>query len=426
MLQFITASEHSLNQLERRCQRACVCFSDQPLPPGSDPTSARVGFEVDPASGQARLLVDRGVRYEGPDAQIARWLAQGELRFEDFSLLCQWVRATLGATYDQPAAPGSPDPPRATYLDQQRLLEALGQRVRGQDAALEVLAGQLCRHLARVHPRRPAVLFAVGPTGVGKTLAATVLPAALEQLGCEPAWGLVRLDMTEYQERHRVSQLLGAPQGYVGHGEGSQLVDALVADPRQIVLFDEIEKAHPAILRALMNAMDAGRLSTAERTAAGRELDCSRCVFIFTSNVDAEAILQDLEPLPGDRAAEDEVCRRRLREAKVAPEIVGRISRFLVFRPLTDAIRREVTELAVVEVAQEYGLQVERVAPGAVVAVLDLCPTASYGARTDRYLVDDLLGPALAAAAQRDTDRPVEVALDSQGALVVRASMSAP
>ena len=110
-------------------------------------------------------------------------------------------------------------------------------------------------------------MFAVGPSGVGKTRAAEALAQALNGLlEAGAGYQFLRLDMAEYQESHRVSQLLGAPQGYVGHGEGSQLLDTLAANPRTIVLFDEIEKAHPSILRVLMNAMDAGRLSSSSRT----------------------------------------------------------------------------------------------------------------------------------------------------------------
>src|SRR5205807_2293117 len=104
------------------------------------------------------------------------------------------------------------------------------------------------------------VVFAVGPSGVGKTRTAEAMAQVLREVDEDnEAYQFLRLDMTEYQEAHRVSQLIGAPQGYIGHGEGSQLIDALRANRRTIVLFDEIEKAHPAILRVLMNAMDAGR-----------------------------------------------------------------------------------------------------------------------------------------------------------------------
>jgi ATP-dependent Clp protease ATP-binding subunit ClpC len=259
---------------------------------------------------------------------------------------------------------------------------------------------------------RPAVVFAVGPTGVGKTRAAEVLPSVLQGLGCgDSGYQFLRLDMSEYQESYRVSQLIGAPQGYIGHGEGSQLLDALCANPRTIVLFDEIEKAHPSIVRVLMNAMDAGRLSTAARSHGGRQVDCRHSIFIFTSNLDSREILGELEARRafGDRSVEDEVCRRRLAAGGIPPEIVGRIGRFLVFRPLSSAIRAEIVALAVAEVAQEYGLDVAHVAPGVVAHLMQKTRSQNFGVRPERYLIDEELGEAFVDASQRDCTRPVEV-----------------
>ena len=133
------------------------------------------------------------------------------------------------------------------------------------------------------------------------------------------------LTMNEYQEAHRVSKLLGAPQGYIGHGEGSQLLDTLRANPRTIILFDEIEKAHSAILRVLMNAMDAGRISGTSQSSVGREVDCCKAIFLFTSNLNANDLLEEIQIRQafGNRPIEDEICRRRLHASGIAPEIVG-------------------------------------------------------------------------------------------------------
>jgi len=302
---------------------------------------------------------------------------------------------------------------RPLYLDEGRLFEQLRGRVLGQDDALKTLAAVMVRHCARRRPARPAVAFAVGPSGVGKTRTAECLALAIRELDTsDRGYQFLRLDMTEYQESHRVSQLLGAPQGYVGHGEGSQLVDALRANPRTIVLFDEIEKSHPAILRVLMNAMDAGRLSTASRSSSGRDIDCRHAVFVFTSNLDAKEILDELDSRQafGDRAVEDEVCRRRLHAGGVAPEIVGRIGRFLVYRPLSPETRAEIMALAVAEVAEEYGLQVAYVQPEVIVDLMEKSRSRSFGVRPERFLIDDILGGAFAKAAQEQVPNPVDVA----------------
>jgi hypothetical protein len=290
------------------------------------------------------------------------------------------------------------DPDGDRYLDPTALYQTLSTAVRGQDEALRTLSQRATLHVARKAPRRPATVFAVGPTGVGKTKTAEELAGALSRVG----YGYCRLDMAEYQERHRVSQLLGAPQGYLGYGDGSQLVDALLAHPRTVVLFDEIEKAHPEVLRALMNAMDAGRLSTAAPAADnGREIDCRRAIFIFTSNLDATGIQRDLETRQGfgDPLVVNEVCRSRLRAAGIAPELIGRISEFLVFRPLTVETRAEIMALVIAAVAQDYGLAVEHIEPAVIASLLGRAESGSLGVRPDEYLVDSLLGPAFAQSA---------------------------
>ncbi len=430
MLQFIHGNAGEWADLERRAIGACICFQGQDLPPGAEPRQARVGFEVKASSGEAWLYVDAGGTYRGAHEEVGRWITDGQRRFGDFDALMRWVCRELGAAFEQSTvcAPAT-DPGQVTdldavetatgqttaglYLDEDALADALSRRVRGQPEALRTMAALASRHLARRRPRRPAVMFAVGPTGVGKTLSAESLPLAMRQVAeRDTGHGFVRLDMSEYQEAHRVSQLLGAPQGYVGYDDGSQLLDALSANPRQVVLFDEIEKAHPAILRALMNAMDAGRLSSAARAEGGsREVDCRQALFIFTSNIDADGILGDLDDQETrrDRARRDEVCRRRLGAAGLAPEIVGRIGRFMVFWPLSPEARAEVAVLAVVEVGEEYGLQVAHVEPEIINRVLAHGADVSFGARVDRYTVDDLLGPALARAAAAGMSGEVQV-----------------
>ncbi len=207
--------------------------------------------------------------------------------------------------------------------------------------------------------------------------------------------------MSEYSEPHRVSQLLGAPQGYVGHGNGSQLLDALRANPRTIVLFDEIEKAHPVILRTLMNGMDAGRLSSAAGFSSGHEVDCRKAVFFFSSNIEAGPLLAEVEARASDDpAVESEICRRRLKAAGMAPEIVGRIGHFLVYRPLLAETQAAIMAISIGEVAKEYGLTVQEIAPNVIIELMGRLRTTDLGARPSRYLIDDMLGSELAKAAR--------------------------
>jgi hypothetical protein len=427
MKRFLNQNNAAFSDLEQRAQNACVRFQNVELPPGCTPAQADLGFEVDAGTGTAKLLVARGVQYQGEDSLISEWFSTGRIEFPTFTELVSWLQDPIGTAFNQAKAnvtlpetvpradsstpitdmasveAGIPDPNKPLYLDEDTLAAKLKGCVLGQDDAVDSLAAIMVRHLARKTPSRPAVAFAVGPTGVGKTRSAEVLAKTLREFDDQcTGYQYLRLDMSEYQEAHRVSQLLGAPQGYLGHGDGSQLIDALRANPRTIVLFDEIEKAHPAILRTLMNAMDAGRISSASGAKGGHEIDCRYAVFMFTSNLDAKAILDELDSRNafGNRSVEDEVCRRRLNAAGLAPEIIGRISRFLVYRPLEPKTRAEIITLAIAEVGGEYGVDVGYVEPTVVIEIMKQVRSTSFGIRPEKYLIDDLLGPALTEAAK--------------------------
>jgi ATP-dependent Clp protease ATP-binding subunit ClpB len=437
MRQFLTNNDVAFHELEVRAKRSCVRFLNQEMPPGCFPSHADVGFEILSNPQAAKLFVEKGIRYNGPDQTILEWLRSGVLQFPDFDALRVWILGPLSQAFTGQLASGDTitkrpvkigtateitdmnavcegiqNIQRPLYMDETVLFERLHQRILGQDDALRGLATVVVHHLARRQPARPAVLFALGPSGVGKTRTAEVICQVLREFDDSNAdYQFLRLDMTEYQEAHRVSQLIGSPQGYIGHGDGSQLIDALRANPRTIVLFDEIEKAHPAILRVLMNTMDAGRLSTASCTSAGREIDCRQAIFIFTSNLDSKEILNELESRSafGNRVVEDEVCRRRVHALGIAPEIVGRIGRFLVFRPLSPETQAEIAALAIAEVGEEYGLKVIYVEPSVIVDMMQKACSATFGARPERFLIDDLLGSTFAKAAEQDASIPVKV-----------------
>lgn len=433
MRQFINGSDDAFADLERRARTSCVTFQNQPMPPGANPGNARVGFEVSSRDQSATLFVDRGIRYSGGHTSVQRWLQAGELRCPSFRDLKAWIRNELGPCYggsvsghpqaelQQASIAAAPADltdlgvirdeleglTRQIFLDEDLLFSELQTHVRGQDPALLTLSRRVCRHIARAQPARPATLFATGPTGCGKTKTAEVLPAVLRSLsGDKASYGYLRLDMSEYKERHRVSQLLGAPQGYIGYGDGARLIDTLVANPMTIVLFDEIEKAHPDVFQTLMNAMDAGRLSSPTRT-----VDCRKAIFLFTSNVVSADILRDLEQSGGfeQQSTVDEVCRRNLRAAGIVPELLGRINAFLVYRSLSSEARAEIAAQAIFRVAAEYGVNVARIEPEVVLAILKQSQSENYGARPDEYLVDDLLGSVFSEAAADNVSASVRV-----------------
>lgn len=422
MRQFLTDSSQAFHDLEQRAGANCVVFANQEMPPGTSPAKLRIGFEIDPEDGSTVLLVDEGAIYSGESREIRDWLNQGEKRFANFSELRDWLSRVVKPTFYQ-NSPTSLDrvsavnvenltdlsqisesvnnSPQVSNIDSKQLFDKLSSQIRGQDTAIRRLSKKISQHLARRFPRRPATIFALGPTGVGKTQTAECLPMALRELDVSYSdFHYLRLDMSEYQEKHRVSQLLGAPQGYLGYGDGSQLIDTLALHPRSIVLFDEIEKAHPDILKTLMNAMDAGRLSSAATTNNGREIDCRSAVFFFTSNIEITEILAELKTRQAfdNVFLIDEICRKHLKKAGIKPELVGRIGCFLVYQELSGKARTEIVALSIVRVASEYGLNIVYITPETLMAVLGKCGTANFGARPDEYLIDELLGEKFAEA----------------------------
>lgn len=436
MKNFIHGNNAQFADLKCRATGACVRFPNTELPPGCSPGRGMVGFEVDASNGFASLLVQRGIRYSGQSREIAEWLRHGEMVFPDFETLRRWVSTTLAEAFGpaaaevavqscsevrlQPNQLTNLDAVRSAmtetngphYISEEAVAAKLTSQIRGQDGALRELSRRVSRHWARRSPRRPLTLLAIGPTGVGKTKTAETLPIVLRELDPNGnAYAYLRLDLSEYREAHRVSQLLGAPQGYIGHGEGAQLIDSLAANPRTLVLFDEVEKAHPDVLKVLMNTIDCGRISSPTRRGNAREVDCRQAIFYFTSNLDSEAIVAELETRDGFEKPEiiDQVCRGRLRAAGVAPELVGRLNSFLVFRPLAPETKAEIVTLSIVRVAEEYGVHIGRVSPELVVTLLGLCKSDGFGARPLEFLIDDKIGGAFAQAAATKTQGPLEV-----------------
>jgi ATP-dependent Clp protease ATP-binding subunit ClpB len=208
-----------------------------------------------------------------------------------------------------------------------RLEETLHKRVIGQDEAVTLVTEAILRARSGIKdPRRPVGSFLfLGPTGVGKT----ELAKALAETLFDTESAMVRIDMSEYMEKHAVSRLIGAPPGYVGYDEGGQLTEAIRRKPYAVVLFDEIEKAHPDVFNVLLQVLDDGRITDAQ----GRTVDFKNTIVIMTSNIGSRFLL---EGVTGDTIPEGvrESVMAELRTS-FRPEFLNRIDETILFKPLT-------------------------------------------------------------------------------------------
>ncbi len=209
-----------------------------------------------------------------------------------------------------------------------RLEQELGRRVIGQEQAVSAVANAVRRHRAGLgDPNRPTGSFIfLGPTGVGKTETAR----ALAEFLFDDERAMTRLDMSEYMEKHSVARMIGAPPGYVGYDEGGQLTEAIRRRPYSVVLFDEIEKAHPDVFNVLLQILDDGRLTDSQ----GRIVDFRNTVIIMTSNIGSQIIVGAGE-VSGEAWNRVEERVRDQLSSHFRPEFLNRVDDVIVFRPLS-------------------------------------------------------------------------------------------
>ncbi len=221
-----------------------------------------------------------------------------------------------------------------------KLEELLHRRVVGQDEAVTSVAEAVLRSRAGIKdPNRPIGTFIfLGPTGVGKT----ELARALAENLFDDENNMIRMDMSEYMEKHTVARLIGAPPGYVGYEEGGQLTEAVRRKPYSVILFDEIEKAHHDVFSIFLQIMDDGRLTDSH----GRTVDFKNCIIIMTSNIGSQYIL---DTVGADEESYERMCQRVLEAMRqhFRPEFLNRVDEILVFRSLTEEQLAQIVEIQV-------------------------------------------------------------------------------
>ncbi len=298
------------------------------------------------------------------------------------------------------------------------LEDELHKRVIGQDEAIEAVADAVRRSRAGLQdPKRPIGSFLfLGTTGVGKT----ELAKALAEFLFDDESMMTRIDMSEYQEKHTVSRLIGAPPGYVGYDEGGQLTEAVRRKPYSVVLFDEIEKAHPDVFNILLQVLDDGRLTDNK----GRTVNFKNTIIIMTSNMGSSYIQSQLEKLNGSNKAEiiEETKREVMNMLKktIRPEFLNRIDETIMFLPLTEKEIKQIVNLQIGNVQKmlaENGVELQ-LTDAAVNFLARAGYDPEFGARPvkraiQHYMLNDLSKKLLAQ--EVDRNKPIIVDADVQG-----------
>ena len=298
------------------------------------------------------------------------------------------------------------------------LEDELHKRVIGQEEAIEAVADAVRRSRAGLQdPKRPIGSFLfLGTTGVGKT----ELAKALAEFLFDDESMMTRIDMSEYQEKHTVSRLIGAPPGYVGYDEGGQLTEAVRRKPYSVVLFDEIEKAHPDVFNILLQVLDDGRLTDNK----GRTVNFKNTIIIMTSNMGSQYIQSQMEKLNTSNKAQviEETKREVMNMLKktIRPEFLNRIDETIMFLPLTETEIKQIVNLQISHVQKmlaENGVEL-RMTDNAVNFLARAGYDPEFGARPvkraiQHYMLNDLSKKLLSQAVDRN--RPITVDADPSG-----------
>lgn len=376
-------------------------FAHCGLPAGCAPNQAHVGFWK--KGGNYLLYFRPPVAYKGPDTRLRDFFSRGDVQcFSGFQTMVNCLQSL-----ERPAPP-----PQDSPGPFQRLNLALQEQVLGQEQAVLAASFKLWNHACKREPLRPLSLIFYGPTGVGKSELGKAVAPALNRCIGEERYRLVWTELNTFTQVHSVYRLTGAPPGYVGYDD-PPVLEAVRRCPHTVFMFDELDKAHPEVLKVFMSILDEGRCTARREDAQGsRELDFRRCILLFTTNTDLshpERLRLGFAPPPRTAALpspppaasgaaglaqrlyqEDESARLALTRSGVLREIAGRFSGLIGFKSLDRTARAAVTAKQIAALGREYGLNVAQVSPALAQA---LTPQSAVSPRSVVPMLEGVLTP---------------------------------
>ena len=393
-------------------------FEEFQLPPGCQPVVCRLVFEQ--RDGQGKISIARDIAYTGNHMSFGDLVIAGEHSAAQAAIpgYLSGLRSAYGPMSRRPVtsinspAPPIPPPyasplsgitdaslvtlpkPKKRRFDKELFFSDISGKVIGQAQALKTLSKRLGIHVRKPNPSRPAVFLLAGSTGTGKTLTAKQVAKLLkEHTGID--YGFIRVDCNQLTEKHNTSSIVGAPPGYTGY-EDKVLFEDLFRNKHQVILLDEVEKSHRAVLTVLMNAFSDGRLETFREIEGQRELDFRHCVFLCTSNLPLSVPgMEDMEATDITRACREQLTRPVNGRPAILPEIAARFTEILLYRNLSDADRVDILGLSIMGTAEEYNLKIRHIEPALLQDVVNDI-TLDNGARDAICVIEDIFGEPLA------------------------------